>query len=549
MLGLTLAAALLPQQAQAPTQLRFDAPLAAGQETIARVSSAQRGAPAWLAVGPAGHFSLLGLGQPSLAVQPLGAGRFVKGQIAANGQFEARFDFPSNAAVQGQRLSWQAGVRDPRGLFWLSPRVEMVAEASRTASWIDRSDLLAPVTQSLETSFPRAHDFDGDGDVDVIMNSAFGLLYLDNQAGSLVEQTGARFPSEIEVVGDFCAADLDGDADLDLVLTGRFESGGAWQPPVVLWNDGSGHFLYGTELPSALERGAGVITADIEGDGDLDILMRFGGQHSGGGASVQSLALFLNEGGAQGGALGTFVEDFIFATDLSFNNDAAVYSGLTAGDVDLDGDIDLVVGKTSSSGAQNDLLLNLGNGRFKSVGAQQLPSFRDKSGEVLLEDFTGDGYLDIYVCNSHWTVDPSDSGDLLINRGVWAPGTFDDADATHFPDQYDENLIVRIYAVPFDIEGDGDRDLVVLPHEFMGSGGGLVGHPALFVNQGGAQGGRTGSFVEDPQFWLSGRTFVAGGAVAADFDLDGDSDFLVTSIGGVISTAKVQDFLIQNQTF
>ncbi|MCH2100473.1 MAG: VCBS repeat-containing protein [Planctomycetes bacterium] len=126
---------------------------------------------------------------------------------------------------------------------------------------------------------------------------------------------------------------------------------------------------------------------------------------------------------------------------------------------------------------------------------------------------------------------------------------FADADATRFPDQYDENLIIRNYAVSGDIDADGDVDLFVLPHEFMGSQGSLVGSPALFVNQGGAQGGFVGEFVEEVGFWLPGTTFVAGGALVVDLDNDGDLDMIGTSVGGVIQSNKVQDGLLLNQLF
>jgi hypothetical protein len=547
-LSLLLPVSSLAQE-PAPVQLRFDGALRAGELIQARVSSPIVGAPAWLIVGPAGNFELFGSDQPTLGVQPFGAGQFFRGKIAANGQYAPRFQVPMGAFAAGQRLAWQAAVRDQTGRFHVSPRVDLVGEGQETAVWADGSASLPQAVRGQATSIPQAADFDRDGDLDIIVLAETEVVYLRNDAGQFSEDSANRFPAELGYTTDFAIADFDENGTLDLVFVGRRDLAGQWQNPLVVLNSGTGHFTAATELPSFLEAGSRVTVGDVEGDGDADILLTIGGQHSGGGSSVQSLALFLNRGGAQSGLRGEFFEDYTFALDTSFNHDHYTVTDAQFADVDQDGDLDLFVSKTGSQGGENDLLLNNGSGIYRTVGQQQLPGFSDKSGQAQFDDFNGDGYLDVFVCNSHWTIDPEDSGDLLINRGAAAPGYFDDADATHFPDQFDDNLTIRNYAVSDDIDGDGDRDLIVLPHEFMGSQGGLVGHPTLFLNQGNAQGGRTGSFIEDPNFWIAGATFVAGGGLLADLDGDGDRDFYASSIGGVLAANKVQDYLLINQLF
>jgi hypothetical protein len=536
-------------QEPAPVQLRFDGALRVGELIQARVSSPIVGAPAWLIVGPIGNFELFGSQQPMLGVQPFGAGQYFQGKIGVNGQYAPRFQVPLGAFAAGQRLAWQAAVRDSTGRFHVSPRVDLVGEGQQTATWTDGSSALPIAASGQPTSIPQAADFDRDGDLDIIVLGETEVLYLRNDGGQFSEDSAGRFPAELGYATDFAIADFDEDGALDLVFVGRLDQAGQWQNPLVLRNTGSGVFSTAAELPSILERGSRVTVGDVEGDGDADILLTIGGQHSGGGASVQSMALFLNRGGAQSGLRGDFFEDFAFALDTSFNHDNYTVTDAQFADVDNDGDVDLFVSKTGSQGGENDLLLNNGAGIYRTVGQLQLPGFSDKSGQAQFDDFNGDGYLDVFVCNSHWTIAPEDSGDLLINRGSGAPGYFDDADATHFPDQFDDNLTIRNYAVSDDIDGDGDRDLIVLPHEFMGTQGGLVGHPSLFVNQGNAQGGRTGTFVVDPNFWVAGTTFVAGGGLIADLDGDGDRDFYAASIGGVIAANKVQDYLILNRIF
>ena len=499
----SLSLLLLSPQTQVvePVQLRLDGPARVGELLQARVRSQQVGARAFLAVGPAGSFDLAGAGQPLFGVLPFGSGRLFTGKIGADGFYAPRLPLPSGAFRPGQRLAWQAGVQDSAGRFHLSPRIDLVAEADRAASWSDGSAALPSILSTEATTIPHAGDFDRDGDLDLIVLGEQTVLYLENQGGQFVDRSAGRFPGVVGLCTDFDVADLDGDADLDLVFVGRRASTGDWQNPIVLWNDGTGQFQLGPALPSYLENGSRVVVGDIDGDADQDVILTIGGQHSGGGSSAQTLALFRNQAGLQGGVAGEFVEDWVFANSRSFNHDRATVTGAVLGDVDNDGDLDLFVSKTGSQGGENDLVLNDGSGAFTSAGSRQLPGFSDKSGAAIFEDFDGDGYLDLYVCNSHWTIGPEASGDLLMNAGAGAPGYFADADATRFPDAFDDNLTIRNYAVAGDVDGDGDRDLIVLPHEFMGSQGSLVGSPALFVNQGGLQGGSTGEFREQPGFW------------------------------------------------
>lgn len=540
---------LVPAQEPAPVQLRLDGALRAGELAQARVVSPLVGAPAWLIVGPAGQFDVLGADQPLLGVQPFGAGQFFRGKIAADGQYAPQFNVPLGAFAAGQRLSWQAAVQDSQGRFHLSPRVDLVGEGQASASWSNASASIPAAASGHATSLPQAADFDRDGDLDIVVLTDTEVVFLRNEAGQFIADSAGRFPAELGYTTDFAIADFNEDGALDLVFVGLLDAAGQWKNPVVLQNDGLGNFAQTAELPSYLERGSRVTVGDVEGDGDADILITIGGQHSGGGSSVQTLALFRNRGGAQSGLPGEFYEDFVFALDASFNHDNDTVTDAQFADVDNDSDLDLFISKTGSQGGENDLLLNDGDGVFRTVGQAQLPGFSDKSGQAQFDDFNGDGYVDVFVCNSHWTVSPEDSGDLLMNVGAGAPGTFVDADATKFPDQFDDNLTIRNYAVSDDIDGDGDRDLIVLPHEFMGSQGTLVGHPTLFLNQGNAQGGRTGEFIEDPGFWVAGSTFVAGGGLLADLDGDGDRDFFASSIGGVIAANKVQDYLLLNQLF
>lgn len=140
-------------------------------------------------------------------------------------------------------------------------------------------------------------------------------------------------------------------------------------------------------------------------------------------------------------------------------------------------------------------------------------------------------------------------GDVLYNRGAAQPGFFEDGGA-RFPDNLDEDLQIRLFSLTADVEGDGDIDLVMLPHEFFGSSSPFVGHPCLFVNQGGAQGATEGVFVKDPNFFRNGATpydtFISSGGALFDLDGDGDQEFYVGSSGGIVNPLNTDDFLLKN---
>lgn len=130
------------------------------------------------------------------------------------------------------------------------------------------------VTQDLELG-----DIDGDGDLDLfVANENGSRLLINDGSGQWTDETDARLPAVTGTKetreGDF--GDIDGDGDLDLVLanvTFSNPSGGAGN--LVLLNDGDGVFedVTSAALPSALDQSVDVDLADLDGDGDLDLLV------------------------------------------------------------------------------------------------------------------------------------------------------------------------------------------------------------------------------------------------------------------------------------
>jgi hypothetical protein len=157
------------------------------------------------------------------------------------------------------------------------------------------------------------------------------------------------------------AGDFDGDGDLDLFMTHL-----AQETNTLYRNDGNGRFLdrstaTGLGMPSWRSTGFGTAFFDLEGDGDLDLLVVNGAirkiEAQVGQGSPYPLAeanqLFVNDGG------GRFEERSAQAG--SALERLEVSRGAAFGDVDNDGDTDVLV--TNNSGPVRLLLNRAADGR------------------------------------------------------------------------------------------------------------------------------------------------------------------------------------------
>ncbi len=157
-------------------------------------------------------------------------------------------------------------------------------------------------------------------------------------------------------------------------------------------NDGTGVFTdTGKSFPSS------IVWGDFNSDGLVDIFDKIAGK---------GYRTLLNDG------TGLFTESW------SMHDPKAVRSFGDSGDIDNDGDLDIVM----SNGGRNDpdptmVFLNDGKGNFTDSG-QEL--FAAKFGRVGLDDLTGDGYLDAVIMSSGlpnqvWI---NDGTGKFINTGI-----------------------------------------------------------------------------------------------------------------------------------
>lgn len=330
-------------------------------------------------------------------------------------------------------------------------------------------------------------------------------------------------------------ADLDGDGDLDVVLSNlRHESEAIfWAGPTLWINQGGGKFT-----PTRVDFGGpSAAAADVDGDGDVDILQLAG----------EGVVLYLNQGGVQGGTSGELriwhtirpAENLIFPGS---------HGSLQLGDLNNDGRLDVFVGGCCGVQFRENIgqeeyypslswvWISAPDAKGRPVGSSlSLSALGDLPMRPALGDLDSDGDLDVFAA-----IQPPKKGGsylsadrVLLNDGT---GSFSDSGQRLAEAVQASGLSGGWYAViqrllrPWDWNaahksgstavalGDLDRD---------GDLDALVGKPAgaaLWINQGGAQGGQAGVFAG------SGQRLPGGSSEAvflADLDGDGDADALL----------------------
>ncbi len=320
--------------------------------------------------------------------------------------------------------------------------------------------------------------------------------------------------------GGVCLADLDADGDLDVYLPqGGAIPGDDGLPGKngLFLNDGHGHFTDASATSNADDANyaMGAFAADIDSDGDLDLLVTNAG----------SIVLLANRGDA------TF-EDV--TARAGFANRDGLWLNATMADLNGDGYIDIYVANytlwrpgvdpdcrgpsgeaeycppTNYDGAKDLLMFGRGDGTFEDVtDASGVGNATTRSMGVVTIDADNDGNLDLYV-----SVD-GQSNLLWINQGN---GEFEDAALIRGAALNNAGAAEASMGIACaDIDSDGDEDILLTHVERETN--------TLYRNDGGffldatGQAGVGGWSRPDTGF---GTGFV-------DFDLDGFWDLFVAN--------------------
>src|ERR1700712_5334109 len=127
--------------------------------------------------------------------------------------------------------------------------------------------------------------------------------------------------------------------------------------------------------------------------------------------------------------------------------------GVAIGDINNDGKPDIFF---TANQKKNKLYLNKGNWKFEDITDKAgLASTHQWHTGVTMVDINGDGWLDIYVCNSGIAANDDRANELYINQ---KNGTFKEEAHKYGLDDKGEST----QAIFFDYDKDGDLDWFVL---------------------------------------------------------------------------------------
>ena len=362
-------------------------------------------------------------------------------------------------------------------------------------------------------------DIDGDGSVDIYFASMDGPNALYRNLGDwtfeeIAERAGVAAADRFSTGATF--ADVDGDGDLDLLLNAL---GG---PNALFLNNGAGTFTDVTEQ-SGLTSELGSMSmalADVDGDGDLDLYIANN--------KVATLEdLFPPDVLEPSNIYDQVGDGFVVRPEFREHYRIGEVQGNVVPRMEI---------------AEPDrFYLNDGNGHFTHIPFTN-GSFTDEDGQPLLEeprdwtltvrfqDMDGDGDPDIYVCNDFYSPDH-----IWINDGS---GNF-----RALPTLAMRNTSFASMGVDFaDVDRDGDLDFFLAEmlsrdhqQRMKQIGGGMADPPfagriasrpqmprnTLHLNRG------DGTYQEAAQYGGIDASEWSWGTIWVDVDLDGYEDLLI----------------------
>jgi hypothetical protein len=307
---------------------------------------------------------------------------------------------------------------------------------------------------------------------------SFGQLFFD--ASENLPNDGADGQSM-----DVKAADIDGDGDLDIILANEFQGN------TILLNDGNAVFQKAPNgtLPQVNADSEDVIVADFNKDGILDLVFCSEDDIKMGKTNVHEYYL--------GQSNGTFLTSNYHFPDTEAN---AVLI------FDLNGDEhpDVLFGNNGPIGA----FVNNGDGTFLNE-SNRFPSVNKTTQDLLAVDVDGDNDMDVIEGNENGNI-------IYINDGT---GNFSNETQSRLPQP---NIETRKISAG-DVDKDGDFDLFLSNVTFIP---GRNRQNRLYINDG------TGNFEDKTQEQLPSDFDHTVDGIFYDMDYDTHLDIVVSNVFG-----------------
>jgi hypothetical protein len=310
-------------------------------------------------------------------------------------------------------------------------------------------------------------DFNGDGLLDLFIADhgqdhepspgGQSLIFIQNEAGQLIDETEERLPQQNAFTHNVAAGDIDGDGDVDIYMCNIW--GATNIGPRFYLNDGEGFFQEdSTRIPSELTNLRKKYTAslllDVDQDDDLDLVL--GGHDSPGKADL----VLMNDG------LGFFAYPPEPSLPPRLGGLGFETVAISTADFNRDGWSDLVM--STHLHYQFDpnlqLLINNGDGTFRDETyriEQDWPTYTkpgcvgETSGWLnwpFIVDSNNDDWPDILVqvddCLTHLLFENIEGEKLVVVENL-----------NHFT--VDDGTVPWAL-VPGDVDGDGNMDVVLL---------------------------------------------------------------------------------------
>ncbi|TYP99006.1 putative secreted protein (Por secretion system target) [Tenacibaculum adriaticum] len=368
------------------------------------------------------------------------------------------------------------------------------------------------------------------GGIPLITSNIFHFTVVTTSVPVPIVPTEHIVSSNINRVDSVVTGDIDGDGDLDMVSSASNDSTLIWYE-----NDGASDPTFTTNLISdsiIAIRSAKI--GDVDGDGDLDILAVS--------ESDSTILWFDNDGAADP----TFTQRIVTST-------ASSPRILTVGDIDSDGDLDILSGSLLSRRIywyEND------GAATPSFAKRLLTSTLNGATAITVGDLDSDGDLDIITADVNDKIDwyendgevnPSFTKNPITNAVDWPGGlAVGDLDGDGDLDIVSSSLDNKVHwyendgetnptftqiiisgiidkptnIVSADMNGDGNLDIVVGNHK-----NNVI---TWYINDG----------AENPVFTtieVSTTTLQATAINVGDMDADGDIDIVASSINNNVN--------------